>query len=77
MGASFGFDGLIVAHFAGKCKFFRFSLAKMGVVWYTVGRKEKLQFNGELENAKFKMQNAKLMKPFAGAKAYLVVKVRE
>jgi len=37
----------------------------------------KLQFIGEFENAKCKMQNAKLMKPFAGAKAYLVVKVRE
>jgi len=30
-----------------------------------------------MQNAKCKMQNAKLMKPFAGAKAYLVVEVRE
>ena len=42
-----------------------------------VGQIFKLQFIGELENAKCKMQNAKLMKPFADAKACLVVKVRE
>ena len=32
-----------------------------------------MEFSGEFENAKCKMQNAKLMKPFACAKAYFMV----
>ena len=47
------------------------------LLWHTMDRSEKLGFIGEFENAKCKMQNAKLMKPFAVAKAYLVVKVHE
>ena len=35
----------------------------------------KLQFSGEFENAKCKMQNAKLMKPFAIAKAHFMVSI--
>ena len=34
---------------------------------------KKLLFVGELENAKCKMQNAKLMRPFACVKAYFMV----
>ena len=59
------------------CVNLRFSLAERGRMWYNQGEENKLGFSGEFENAKCKMQNAKLMKPFADAKACLVVKVRE
>ena len=38
-----------------------------------MGWSGKLLFIGKFENAKCKMQNAKLMRPFACAKAYFMV----